>query len=172
VSRSAVGENIRSVRLFMKETEADTRLYEVSGWCKVGPGAIGVETVCNALELVGHIGEESLTRCKPYGQNAKQPEAMYKQYIPKERVPPEFASRNQPASAAVPRQATLAADASSVVSVAAPADASLHVVASPAAPVLKHARYNARLHKASLLAIVRAPPYNGIVPRGGSTCAI
>jgi hypothetical protein len=68
VSRSAAGENFRSVRLFMKETEADTRLYEVSGWCKVGPDAIGVETVCKALELVRQISEESLTKCTPYGQ--------------------------------------------------------------------------------------------------------
>jgi hypothetical protein len=50
VSRSAVGENAPSVSLFMKN-EADTRLYEVSGWCKVGSGAFGVETVCKALEL-------------------------------------------------------------------------------------------------------------------------
>jgi hypothetical protein len=32
VSLSAVGEDMRSVRLFMKETEADTRLYELSEW--------------------------------------------------------------------------------------------------------------------------------------------
>jgi hypothetical protein len=143
VPRSAVGESIRSVRLFLKETEADTRLNEASGWCKVGPGAFGLETVCKALELVGRISEESLTRCKPYGQKAKQLETMYMQYIPKERVPPEFASLNLPASAVVPRQATLAADASGVVSVAAPADASLYRITSPAATVLKPAMYNA-----------------------------
>jgi hypothetical protein len=167
VSRSAVGENIRSVRLFMKETEADTILYEVSGWCKVVPGAFGVETVCKALELVGRISEESLAKCKSYGQKAQQLKTMYKQYIHKERVPTEFASLNLPASAVVPRQATLVADASGAASVAAPDDASLHGDTSPAAPVLKPARYNARLHKASLLAIVRAAPYHGIVPRGG-----
>jgi hypothetical protein len=65
VFQSAVGENIRSVRLFMKENETDTRLYEVSGWCKVGPDAFEVETVCKALELVGRISEESLAKCKP-----------------------------------------------------------------------------------------------------------
>jgi hypothetical protein len=131
------------------------------------PGAFGVETVCKALELVGRISEESLAKCKPYGQKAKQRETMYKQYIPKDRVPTDFTSLNLPASAVVPRQATLAADASGVVSDSAPADASIHGVTSPAAPVLKPARYTVRLHKESLLAIVRAPPYNGIMPRGG-----
>jgi hypothetical protein len=92
---------------------------------------------------------------------------MYKQYIPKERVPIEFTSLNLPASAVVPRLATLAAVASGAVSVAAPADASLHWVTSPAAPVLQPARYNAIFYKASVLVVVRAPPYNGIVSRGG-----
>jgi hypothetical protein len=105
------------------------------------------------------ISGESLAKCNPYGQRAKQLETVYKQYIPKERVPTEFASLNLPAIAAVPLQATLAADASGVVSVAAPADASLHGYTSPAAPMLKPARYNARLHKKSLLAVVPAPPY-------------
>jgi hypothetical protein len=89
----------------------------------MGPGAFGVETVCRALQLVGRISEESLAKCKPYGRKATQLETMYKKYIPKEPVPPEFASLSLPARGSVLLQATLAADASGVVSVAAPADA-------------------------------------------------
>jgi hypothetical protein len=40
------------VRLFVEETEADTRLSEMSGWCMAGPGAVAVATVCKTFKLV------------------------------------------------------------------------------------------------------------------------
>jgi hypothetical protein len=55
-----VGEIIRLVRLFMKETKADTERYGMSTLSKVGPGASRVESVCKALELVGCISVASL----------------------------------------------------------------------------------------------------------------
>jgi hypothetical protein len=55
----AVGESIRRERLFMTETEAYRRFLKMSGWCKVGPGAAGVEPLQGAA-LVGCISKESL----------------------------------------------------------------------------------------------------------------
>jgi hypothetical protein len=49
----------------MEDTEADTRLGEMSGWCKVGPGAVAVATVCNAFKLADCNSEEPIKVSKP-----------------------------------------------------------------------------------------------------------
>jgi hypothetical protein len=164
--RRVAAESIRVVRLFMKESEEEMHLTEVRGRCKVKPGAEGVYQVNKALELVATMSHEDLQKCMRYGKKSKHIETMYKLYVPKERVPPAYEAaaasegRNFAASG---RQYTLDEGAAGDVAIAAGAE---HELCSGTGHPLKAIRFNSRVHKEALLAIVRAPPYNGVVPKG------